>query len=190
MRVGLAGEDFGMDSTGMGPVYETTLGLAFGAYNMHKAGMKIGQFPTNVCAAAIVAAALTTVGCNGSRPLETATRTLTTTYWKLTSLGDTPVTIYEEREPYMELQADPARVAGSDGCNRMMGSYTLNGEKIEFSKMAGTMMACANGMEQGAAFTRALSLTASWRVDGSTLTLFDTDAKKLLTFEASARKSP
>lgn len=174
----------------MGSVYETKRSLAFAPYSVHKAGMKIRQSLNTVCVTAVGVAALTSVGCSSPRSSETATHTLTATYWKLTSLGDTPVTVYEEREPYMELQADPARVAGSDGCNRMMGSYTLNGAKIQFSKMAGTMMACVNGMEQGAAFTRGLSLAASWTVEGSTLTLFDGEAKKLLTFEAAARKSP
>ena len=174
----------------MGSVYETTPTLAFAADSVHKAGMKIRLALTAVCAVAVGVAALTTVACTSPRSLETATHTLTATYWKLTTLGDTPVTVYEEREPYMELQADPARVAGSDGCNRMMGSYTLDGAKIQFSKMAGTMMACVNGMQQGAAFTRALSLATSWRVEGSTLTLFDSSAKRLLTFEAGSRKSP
>ena len=174
----------------MGSVYETTPSLALAPDSAHKAGMKIRLLLNTVCAVAVGVAVLTSVACISSRPLETATHTLTATYWKLTSLGDTPVTVYEEREPYMELQAEPARVAGSDGCNRMMGSYTLNGAKIQFSKMAGTMMACVNGMEQGAAFTRGLSLAASWTVEGSTLTLFDGGAKKLLTFEAAARKSP
>ncbi len=171
-------------------VYETKRSLAFAPDSVHKADMKIRLLLNTVCAVAVGAAVLTSVACTSPRPLETATHTLTATYWKLTSLGDTPVTVYEEREPYMELQAEPARVDGSDGCNRMMGSYTLNGAKIQFSKMAGTMMACVNGMEQGAAFTRALSMAASYSVEGSMLTLFDGEAKKLLTFEAAARKSP
>lgn len=174
----------------MGAVYETGSRLAFVLCRVHNAVMKRRLLLNAICAAAVGAASLTTVACQSPLSGETTTHTLTATYWKLTSLGDTPVVIHDEREPYMELEATPARVAGSDGCNRMMGSYTLDGAKIQFSRMAGTMMACVNGMEQGAAFTRALSLTASWRVDGSTLTLFDGDAKKLLTFEAAARKSP
>lgn len=35
------------------------------------------------------------------------------------------------------------RVAGSGGCNRVMGSYSLSGEGLSFGPMASTMMACA-----------------------------------------------
>ncbi len=35
------------------------------------------------------------------------------------------------------------RVAGSGGCNRIMGSFTLTGEGLSFGPMASTMMACA-----------------------------------------------
>lgn len=37
---------------------------------------------------------------------------------------------------------DDGRVAGSDGCNRVMGGWEADGNKITFSQMATTMMAC------------------------------------------------
>ncbi|MEA3641321.1 MAG: META domain-containing protein [Lamprobacter sp.] len=37
---------------------------------------------------------------------------------------------------------DDNRVAGSSGCNRFMGGYTLTGEGLSFGQIAGTMMAC------------------------------------------------
>ena len=152
---------------------------------------KIRLLLNTVSATTLCGASLITLACSNSSKTETATRTLTNTYWKLTSLGDAPITVYDEhREPYMELQAEPARIAGSDGCNRMMGSYQVNGTKIEFSEMAGTMMACVNGMEQGAAFTKALSQTITWNIDGERLKLFDADAKLLLSFQAAERNTP
>lgn len=175
----------------MRAVYETASGLAFTPCKAHKAVVKRRLLLNTVYAAAFGAAALIAVGCSNLRTTETATHTLTKTYWKLKAIGDKPVTLYDERrEPYMELQDEPARVAGSDGCNRMMGGYLLDGPRIQFTQMAGTMMACENGMEQGAAFTKALSQSATWRIDGVRLQLFDTGGTPLLSFEATARKTP
>ena len=55
-----------------------------------------------------------------------------------------------------EIAYDPA-------CNRMMGSYTLVGSKLTFSQIAGTMMACPEGMDVERAFHTALGRDATWR---------------------------
>ena len=45
------------------------------------------------------------------------------------------------REPSLNLSAD-GRLSGTDGCNRLMGSWTLEDGKVVFSEMGMTMMAC------------------------------------------------
>jgi uncharacterized lipoprotein YbaY/heat shock protein HslJ len=109
-------------------------------------------------------------GCSDAR----ASASLENTYWKLIRLGSEPVSVAEnQREPHFVLQSETQRVAGSGGCNRMMGSYTLDGDKLSFSQMAGTMMACPQGMEVEQAFHATLRKVATWRIEGETLELFD-----------------
>jgi heat shock protein HslJ len=73
---------------------------------------------------------------------------------------------------------------GSGGCNRLSGSYTLDGERLTFGRAAGTMMACRDGMEQERAFLDALSAVTGWRVEGQRLLLLDGAGAPLLQFEA------
>lgn len=40
----------------------------------------------------------------------------------------------------------PARVAGSTGCNRFVGGFTLTGESLRFGPMGSTLMACPDAL--------------------------------------------
>jgi heat shock protein HslJ len=81
---------------------------------------------------------------------------------------------------------DEGRVAGSSGCNRYTGPYTLDGETIQVGDLAGTRMACADpGLtEQEELFLTALEQAAVARVDGDTLELRDGDGDLLVSFTA------
>jgi uncharacterized lipoprotein YbaY/heat shock protein HslJ len=116
---------------------------------------------------------------------EQSTAVLENTYWKLVRLGATPVTVAEkQQEPYFVLQPETGRVIGSGGCNRMTGSYTLSGAKLTFRQMAGTMMACLEGMDVEREFHKALQQVASWRIEGETLELFDAGGVSIAQFES------
>ena len=111
--------------------------------------------------------------------------TLENTYWKLVSLRGQPVAAAErQREAHLILQAAQRRVVGSGGCNRLSGNYTLDGERLTFTRAIGTMMACRDGMEQERAFLDTLALVARWRLDGQRLALVDERGAPLLQFEA------
>ena len=113
--------------------------------------------------------------------------TLENTYWKLVALRGQPVVVPDRtREPHLILQAAQHRVAGSGGCNRLAGGYTLAGDRITFGRTAGTMMACATGMEQERAFLDTLGVVARWRIDGQRLELLDERADVVARFEAAA----
>lgn len=106
------------------------------------------------------------------------------TYWKLTRLGaDAVIPIADSREPHLILDAD-GRVAGSDGCNRLTGSYETDGAGLDFSQLASTMMACPQGMEQADRFRAAVGQGARYRIDGSHLELIGDDGRMLARFEA------
>lgn len=64
------------------------------------------------------------------------------------------------------------RVSGFSGCNRFMGSYTLDRDSVLFGPLAGTMMACPDpGMAIEKAFLGALTGTLRYAISGDRLTL-------------------
>jgi heat shock protein HslJ len=114
-----------------------------------------------------------------------AAERLQNTYWKLVRLRDEPVLALEnQREPHIILRTDGRRVAGSGGCNSVLGGYRVEGSRIEFGKLAMTLMACPAGMEQERSFLDALGEAVRWRVMGSHLELFDAGGARLARLEA------
>ncbi|MEE6286106.1 META domain-containing protein [Georgenia sp. MJ173] len=53
------------------------------------------------------------------------------------SWGDTT----DPRQPSLVLSAD-GRLSGTDGCNRLVGSWTSTGATVSFPALASTMMHC------------------------------------------------
>jgi uncharacterized lipoprotein YbaY/heat shock protein HslJ/uncharacterized lipoprotein NlpE involved in copper resistance len=114
-----------------------------------------------------------------------ATAPLENTYWKLTRLGDVPVTVAsQEREPHVILDPESRRVGGSGGCNRLGGSYELYGDRLTFGQMAGTVMACSEGSDTEQAFLEALQQVHTWKITGQHLELFDAAGHQVARFEA------
>jgi copper homeostasis protein (lipoprotein) len=106
------------------------------------------------------------------------------TEWKLVRLGDVAVKVEDQhRQP--QLVFDPAshRVSGSGGCNRIVGGYELNGEKLTFGQMASTMMACASGMETEQNFLKQLGEVKRWKIAGHELELMDGAGKVVAVLE-------
>jgi putative lipoprotein len=104
--------------------------------------------------------------------------------WTLAEVnGKTP----ENQTPqaYIKLNQKTQRVEGSGGCNRLMGSFQLEGRTLHFKEMGATMMACdGDVMNQERAFLAALNATESYRIHGTTLTLLGKDGKVLARLEA------
>jgi heat shock protein HslJ len=78
------------------------------------------------------------------------------------------------------------RIAGSTGCNRFTGPYTLVGDRLELGAIAVTRMACAPpilALEQ--AYLEALGKVARWRIEGDALVLADENSTELLRFAAA-----
>lgn len=84
------------------------------------------------------------------------------------------------------LQLGPnQRLSGSDGCNRLLGKYALDGERLSFSNVAGTRMACPAMQGREAAFGAALMRVNGWRIRGGVLEL-TADGAPVLRFKADA----
>ncbi|MGQ7243280.1 META domain-containing protein [Salinicola sp. V024] len=136
-----------------------------------------------------VVAVMAVSGCatNPDVTTQTASEDLVGTYWKLMLLGGKPVTVADnQREAHLVLGED-GRVSGSTGCNRLMGSYRLEGDTLTFSRLASTRMACPGDMatlEQ--AWLAALSETAHYALVGQSLVLQDADDRALAELKANA----
>ncbi len=116
---------------------------------------------------------------------DTATATLENTYWKLITLRGQPVEVApRQREPHLVLHQADRRVAGSGGCNSLAAGYTLDGDRLVFSRGIGTLMACAAGMEQERAFLDTLPAVARWRIEGQRLELLDAGGSVVAQFES------
>ncbi len=116
-----------------------------------------------------------------------AARPLEGTYWKLTFLNGTPVVPRQRRNEAHLLFGPEGRLAGADGCNRMFGSYELEGNGIRFDKMGGTLMACPEP-SRDREFKGALDKAKTWRILGSLLELRGEKDDILAKFEAVPRK--
>jgi heat shock protein HslJ len=93
----------------------------------------------------------------------------------------------QDREtPHLIFLETERRVAGSTGCNRIMGAYTLGDDSgLQFGNLATTMMACP-GMETEAAFLAALRSIQSSKIQDGQLILIDGQGNPLARLEAKA----
>jgi len=104
-----------------------------------------------VAAVALLVAGAVLVGCAESSAREDAVGT-----WGPGGPG----------EPQLVLDAD-GRVSGSDGCNRMMGSWSESDGQIQLSELASTMMACLGDVDTW------LNGASKLNVEGDTMHVFD-----------------
>ena len=107
------------------------------------------------------------------------------TYWKLVRLGHAPVQgVESQREPHLIFAADQPQVSGNGGCNSISGSFALDGDRLRFGRMASTMMACPNGMEQEQRFLQSLEKVERFRVSDGRLEVLDASGALIAQFEA------
>lgn len=108
------------------------------------------------------------------------TGALAGTNWMLTTLDGNPP--LANTTVTLNFSAD-GNAGGNDGCNAFGGKYTMDGGKLTFGPLIGTLIACEEPiMNQADAFRKALEQTAQFEVAGDTLTLSSTDGKALATF--------
>lgn len=84
------------------------------------------------------------------------------------------------RAPHLELDPAHLRLSGSGGCNRLMGSFTLEGQRILFKRVVTTMMSCPQGMKQERALIDTLGEVQRWHIDDRTLMLLNWQQQVLI----------
>jgi len=78
-------------------------------------------------------------------------------------------------EPSLTLSED-GKLSGTDGCNRLTGSWTQDGATVDFGEVASTMMFC-EGVD-----TWLVDLDTA-TVDGSTLRILDAEGTEIGTLD-------
>lgn len=106
--------------------------------------------------------------------------------WRLESLGSEAV------DPALEASlsiAGDLRAGGRGGCNSYFAQAWLEGERLQFSTVAATKMACGNPAinDLEARYFDALQATRFWRLTGDRLALLDEAGRELAGFRRAAR---
>ena len=141
------------------------------------------------CAAVLFLLACGAPACAGAERslFHGADSPLRNTYWKLTHFSDLPATTAaRQREPHLIFAAHEQRVHDSGGCNRVTGSFAVDGDKLRLSRMASTRMACPEGMAQEQRFLQSLNQVEHYRVGGDRLELLDASGTVVARFVAVA----
>jgi heat shock protein HslJ len=135
----------------------------------------------------ILGAGILTTSCGASsgHVQEAAARPLLDTQWRLTQLGseliDNPP---GERAVHLLLQPSSTHLVGFAGCNRMFGTYALDGASLKFNGVGSTRMFCQESMDIEQKYLGIFERVAGWKIVGNTLQLLDADALPVATFEA------
>lgn len=103
--------------------------------------------------------------------------------WQLTELPGTALDAVENA-PFLQFSMTE-RVAGFDGCNRLMGGFTQTGANgLVFKPLASTMMACVKPNLPDQAFRQMLPQVASAAIVGEQLEFKDAAGRVLAQFRA------
>jgi heat shock protein HslJ len=107
--------------------------------------------------------------------------------WIAVDVGGQAVNVpADAKSPALRFDAAEHRVSGSTGCNNLTGSYTQTGAALTFSPPATTRMMCPEPFAAlETRFLAAMTKTASYTIDGSTLTLRSSAGETLATFKAA-----
>jgi heat shock protein HslJ len=103
--------------------------------------------------------------------------------WKLSSYGpaDAQTPAVPDTEAGLTFNSD-GTVSGSSGCNGLGGDYTVDGDQITFGEFVSTLIACEDPiMVQEDAMHQVLNGTATYMIEGNTLTLTNNDMVLILT---------
>ncbi len=89
--------------------------------------------------------------------------------------------------PSLQFDAATQRVSGADGCNRLMGGYSIKGEQLSLNQLASTQMLCNNTAELASKYNQALAKVSGYQVYAKTLRLLDSHGNPVLQFESAVQ---
>lgn len=102
--------------------------------------------------------------------------------WQLTVFpyaSKTFAELFSMKTPELQFTAADHRVTGNTGCNRVTGSFDVNGDEFRFNNLASTKMGCPGYDET--IYLDALNRVNRFRLNADQLSLFQ-DSTLLMTF--------
>jgi heat shock protein HslJ len=106
------------------------------------------------------------------------------TFWQAVVVGDRDVPLFAAHGPYLVFERT-GRVTGSDGCNRLVGDFTVNEEVVTFARIEVSHMMCLNLNDVDRRFDEALNNTRRLVIVGNQLGFFDAANRPVVTFRAA-----
>lgn len=95
--------------------------------------------------------------------------------WKLVSYGPSSGQISAVPDVETSIEFKDGQLSGNVGCNGFGGEYTVDGDTITFGPIISTMMFCEAVAVQESSTLAVFQETASFVLDGDTLTIKSTD---------------
>lgn len=131
----------------------------------------------------LVILTLTTLALAACQPQASATLSGT---WILTELNGNSV----ESDANIILVLDESTLSGSDGCNHLSGTYSVDGDKFSVGEeLISTLMACEEGIMQLAGeYTQALQTSTTYKLTDNQLQLLDENGSVVAVFEAQSQE--
>ncbi len=115
--------------------------------------------------------ALFGVSCNSSKNMAK----LDGVKWELKLLNDREVKLTDNNsEVYLQFNEAEKKVSGRGGCNRFFGNYEMDGDKLKFSPLGATRMACPD-LQLETEFFKALETVDTYSIKDGLLSLKSKD---------------
>jgi heat shock protein HslJ len=117
--------------------------------------------------------------------IEVMAQSIQGTAWNAVELyGDTVTrqSTASDRQPYLVFGAN-GRISGADGCNRLMGPYTVTSSDITFGEIGGTQQLCPSSEKVARRFRAALTQATHWRIVMGRLEFYGAAGKPIAVFE-------
>lgn len=106
--------------------------------------------------------------------------------WKLASFeGHDLAGIPNDRLPYLQFDVETHALSGYSGCNRIVGSFTVQGSQLHLSPLGMTMMACPETALPEHTFMAAVQTVNSYAIENGKLKLLH-DGTLVATFTATS----
>ncbi len=103
--------------------------------------------------------------------------------WVVTEINRVDVKTDASKQNLPTLRFGDSSLTGTDGCNRIMGGYSVQGKKIQFLQLAKTQMMCMDGEGITAQFNETLERVSGYKASADKLELLDDNSKVIMKFK-------
>ena len=90
------------------------------------------------------------------------------------------------QDVYIVFASGDQRANGFAGCNRFLGGYEREGDRLRLTQLISTRKACIDAMDQEQRFLALLEQAMRFTIADGTLSLYSGDERPILRFEAAA----